>query len=348
MQTGLYWHAHGVVKNDIRLDYSHVTIAEILRDAGYATGYVGKWHLDGGKPKERPGGFVPPGEARQGWDEWHGYEIGQEYFDVWEYDDRGVKVRVEGYDWEPTWQTDLALDFARRHSEAGRPWRYYVSYGPPHKPAQCPQEFLDRFPPEAFRLPADVDDTPELRRVWQMYYAQVTALDVEVGRILKGLDDLGVADNTIIVYTSDHGDLLGSLGKVRGKSAPHPDAFRIPFIVRWPQRIEPNQVTDALISSVDFVPTILELAGLPVAEHMQGVSMAGWALHGTGPQPDGGSTSVFTAAVSMACLRAGGPCGTARGSSPTTTATSSARGARGRLTRGGTGRPRPCFLSSRD
>ncbi len=82
LQTGLYIHEHGVVENGIQLKHELKTIGEIFSDNGYATGYIGKWHLEGFLPKENVGGYVDPGEARQGWQEWLGYEKSHEFFKV--------------------------------------------------------------------------------------------------------------------------------------------------------------------------------------------------------------------------------------------------------------------------
>jgi len=293
IQTGLYPHTHGVVKNNILLDPSLTTFAEIFAAAGYATGYIGKWHLDGGIPEEQPGGFIEPGPRRQGWQQWHGYEKNHEYLDVWEYDQNRKKVPVEGYNWEPTWHTDVALDFAKRNRDAGKPWVYYIAYGPPHLPEQCLQEFLDMYDPAKFELPPDVagklpgDEEQKLRETLQMYYGQVTAIDFEIGRLLGGLKKLGIDNDTIILYTSDHGDRLGSHaemfgGKLRGKSSPYATAFRIPLIVRWPNGMRGGRVCDALVNSVDITPTLLALAGFDAPKAMQGDSMASWCLKGRG------------------------------------------------------------------
>jgi len=299
-QTGLYPYIHGVLKNNVLLDPTDTKyLAELFGEAGYSTGYIGKWHLDGGIPSDQPGGYVAPGVRRRGYQEWFGYEKSHEYLDVWKYDESRnppVKVPVEGYSWEPAWHTDMFLDFARRNRDQGKPWMYYIAYGPPHKPEQCPDEFKTMYPPEGFTLPPDVEGKfsaeveAELRQSLQVYYGQVTSIDVEIGRIVQGLKDLGLDDNTIIVYTSDHGDKLGSHcspDKLRGKSAPYATAFRIPLIVRWPGAIPSGQVCDALVSSVDVAPTILELAGRPVPWKMQGDSMAAWCRGGVGPSNDG-------------------------------------------------------------
>ena len=277
LQSGLYWHTHGVDTNGIRLSPGFPCLAEVLHDEGYQTGYIGKWHLDGGIPPESPGGYIPPGPRRQGWREWWGYEKSHEFFEVWRYNDRAKQERVPGYDWEPTWHTDMALDFVERQTDAGDPWCYYVGYGPPHKPEQCPQQFLDLYDPAAFELSpaqkAHLSDEAELRRVLQMYYAQVTAVDHEVGRMMAGLDQLGVAEDTIVLYCSDHGDVLGSHGKIRGKSMPYATSFRVPTMFRWSGTIAPQR-TDALIGTPDLPATLLDLAGIEAPVSWQGASFA--------------------------------------------------------------------------
>ena len=305
-QSGRYGWQTGVVNNNIRLPHDERCFAEVFRDAGYATGYSGKWHIDGGIPEEQPGGFIPPGPARQGYDhEYLGYEKGHEYFDVWHYDRKGNKVFVEGYDWEPTWQTDRALDFIRRQRDAGNPWMYFVSYGPPHLPLQTPREWLDRYDPANTELKLNprqkerckgVED--ELRRAMQIYYAQVASVDHEIGRIRDGLEKLGVADNTIVIYTTDHGDTLGNNGPnrarmerlpekpgiwFRSKGIPDACSSLTPLLVTGPG-IRPGK-HEHLSSSIDLAPTFLDLAGLEIPESMMGQSVAPLCRQ-AGPAPD--------------------------------------------------------------
>ncbi len=304
-QTGLYIHEHGVVRNNLLLDPEFTTIAELMVNAGYVTGYIGKWHLDGGIPEDEPGGYVEEGPRRQGWQEWQGYEKAHEYFDVWKYNEKRQKVRVEGYDWEPTWHTEVAIEFIERHTQNNQPWCYYIAYGPPHNPEQCPEEYLDLYDPDQLTLPPDVmnnldDETSSaVRALLQIYYGQVTAVDDEVGRLMRRLKELNVEDNTIVFYVSDHGDVLGSHSNdirkkyqrendartniIRTKGKPYMTAMRIPLIIRWPAAIAPDRVNENLINSIDLAPTLLDLAGLDVPAVMSGTSMAGWCISGDGP-----------------------------------------------------------------
>ncbi len=285
-QTGLYIHEHGVTNNSMLLDPAKTTIAEILADAGYATGFIGKWHLDGGIPEESVGGYIEEGPRRQGWQDWNGYEKSHEFFEVWKFNDKKEKVRVEGYNWEPTWQTDKALDFIQRKTEEKKPWCYYIAYGPPHNPFQCPQEYLDMYDPDKIVLPPDVtkeldeEELKEVRRLRQIYYGQVSSIDHEVGRLVDGLDKMDIDDNTIVLFISDHGDVLGShaheikdryikAGKslqyyLRTKGKPYITAMRTPLIIKWPAVIQPGKINDVLVNSVDIAPTLLDLASLKV------------------------------------------------------------------------------------
>ena len=111
LQTGLYPHKHGVDVNGESLYPDVRGFSEIFAEAGYATGYIGKWHIDGQKLKGT-GGFIPK-ERRHGWQEWNGNETEHRFFDVWRFDAEGKQAPVEGYDWEPAWHTDMALDIAR-------------------------------------------------------------------------------------------------------------------------------------------------------------------------------------------------------------------------------------------
>ena len=295
-QSGLYPHDHRALLNGLPMSLMATTFAQVFARQGYATGYAGKWHLSGGDPKLRPGGRVPPGWQRFGWHEWHGWERGHSFFKVWRFDDKsGDRVRVSGYEWEPTWHTDLAIEFIERHTQAGKPWLFQLSYGPPHPPEECPERFRRRYPPGAFKLAPDVTGRfgpyreARLREILSIYYGQVSALDEEVARLMVVLKKVGIERDTVIFFTSDHGDLLGSHcgrrgGPLRGKDAPFSMAFRIPLIVRAPGRVRAGKVCDALVEGVDLAPTLLELAGLPAQPQMPGKSLASWCSDGRGPR----------------------------------------------------------------
>ncbi|MFO7724438.1 MAG: sulfatase-like hydrolase/transferase [Oceanipulchritudo sp.] len=312
-QTGVYWHSHGAHRNNVRLREDLPGFAESFARAGYATGYIGKWHLDGGIPELQPGGFVPP-SRRKGWQEWLGHEKGHDFDTVWKTTGPGERRRVSDYEWEPQWHTDKALDFARRNGKNDTPWLYYVAYGPPHDPEEVPSRFSARYPKDELTLNAlqqswaqayappekSLNLDSRIRSLLQTYYAQVTAIDEEVGRLVRGLKAMGQLDNTIILYTSDHGDHLGThlsgnnlnltlpdgTPMLRGKASPFSLAFKTPMIWYAPGRFKPQCHEDTFFQTADIPSTLLDLAGLQIPSRMQGVSMKPWLDGQNGPRQD--------------------------------------------------------------
>jgi arylsulfatase A-like enzyme len=269
------------IVNDLRLPEEEQSIADVLKPYGYRTGYIGKWHLDGISRHM----FTPPGRRRHGFDDyWAAYNCNHRYFDAkWYEDDSPELRRGEGYDADV--QTDQAIAFLERY--CNEPFCLYLSWGPPHAPyREVPQEFLDIYPPEGVRLrpnamgadPADIAG----------YYAHITALDRDMGRLVEALDRLGLAENTIVVFSSDHGDMLWSHGQVK-KQRPWEESIHIPLIVRWPARLPAGERTDLLVGVADHAPTLLGLAGIPVPEQMNGLDLSA-ALQG---QPGADPSSVY-------------------------------------------------------
>jgi len=286
--TGLHALHHGLIVNDLplRTDVPHV--AECLNDAGYRCGYIGKWHVDGGDR----GGFIPPGERRRGFDDFwavanctHNYHAAHYYLN----DDPEPYVH-DGY--ETFSQTDMAVEYItdRTKDDSDQPWCLFLSWGPPHFPyMNAPAEYNARYDPASLRLlPNCEPDTPvDYRHVqWGMYdqgatprdiiagyYAHQTAVDDAFGRLMTTVDRLGVADDTIVVYTSDHGDLLYSHGDV-WKAKPWRESVGVPLLVRWPGRVPAERMSDAPVGLVDMMPTLLSLAGADVPDGLDGVDFS--------------------------------------------------------------------------
>jgi arylsulfatase A-like enzyme len=278
--TGRYAHANGMVANDLRFRESEVTIAEILRERGYRTGFIGKWHLDGGP---RLPGFVPPGPRRQGFDFWAANECSHAHFDTHYFRDQDVPIPVKKFEAE-AW-TDVAIEFLRETRD--RPFFLVVSMGPPHDPYGAPERFAKMYDPATMAMrPNWVEGTAGGgRREIAAYAAAVTAVDEQVGRLSAALKELGLAQDTFLLVTSDHGDMLGSQGR-RLKRTPWEESIGVPGILRYPRVASAGRVVDALFTHVDVAPTMLGIAGLPIPASMQGADLSAIVRGADGPGPD--------------------------------------------------------------
>ncbi len=288
--SGLHTLSHGLVNNDIPLRTDVRSIAHCLNDEGYRCGYVGKWHID---CADR-GAFIPPGPRRQGFDDfWATNNCNHAYLNAYYYrNDDPEPIWVDGY--EPDAQTDEAVATIRDRAAGDDPFCLFLSWGPPHCPYRdVPQKYLDMYPPESIELlppavdarsfghtdgdgPSEEEDAYK-REIIGGYYAHVTALDDCFGRVLAALDEADVAENTIVVFSSDHGDMLFNHNH-GWKCRPWRGSVGIPLIMRWPGRIPKGRVTGGPISIVDHMPTLLSLAGVRVPDEVEGDDLAAYVL----------------------------------------------------------------------
>jgi len=269
MLTGLHSINHGLVTNDQQLRTDVKCFADYLNDGGYTCGYVGKWHVD---CVDR-GVFVPPGKRRRGFDGlWAAYNCNHSYMSAYYYlNDDPEPVWIEGY--EPVAQTGAAVGFIRKKSASKSPFCLFVSYGTPHCPyKEMPQEILGAYVADDIELKPNAVSHAD-KSVLAGYYAHITALDTQFGRIIEAVDECGAKDETIVIFTSDHGDMLWSHDK-GWKMKPWLESVNIPFIARWPGRIPAGRVSGAPIGLVDVSPTLLGLAGLDAPENMDGRNLA--------------------------------------------------------------------------
>jgi arylsulfatase A-like enzyme len=266
--TGTYTSRNGMVANDLRLREHVVTIADAYARAGYHTGFIGKWHLDGGP---RVPGFVPPGPRRHGFAYWAANECNHNYFYNWYFRDENAPIVSEKY--EPEFWTDLAVEFL--HGSKNKPFFLMLAPGAPHDPYLAPEKYMNLYDPERLVLsPNWVAGTPGAsRKEIAGYYAAITAVDDQIGRLLGALRELKLDSNTIVLFSSDHGNMLGSQGKIL-KRKPWEESILVPGIMRYPGVISPGCKTSALFSHVDFAPTLLSLCGLPVPAEMQGADLS--------------------------------------------------------------------------
>ena len=263
--TGQYPLTHGVFLNDVPLASDAVSIAKVYKKVGYDTGYIGKWHLDG---TDR-GGFIPR-DRRQGFDFWKAYGCTHSYNNSFYYSDQNVKLKWDGYD--SIAQTGEAVRYIHEHRD-GAPFSLFLSWGPPHAPYQtAPQKYRDMFKPEDVTLRPNVPKEHEksARQALAGYYAHIAALDDCIGELVSAIRESGIEDDTILVFTSDHGDMLYSHGGQK-KQQPWDESILVPFLIRYPAVLgKSGRVIDMPINTPDIMPTLLGLSGLKAPETVQG------------------------------------------------------------------------------
>ena len=271
--TGQYPTTTGMIFNDLHLPGEAVTMAEIFKSSGYNTGYIGKWHLDGmGRTN-----YTPP-ERRQGFDYWKALECSHDYDSLAYYEGTSKEKKYwTGYG--PYAETKDAMSYIQQQAGSNKPFLLVLAWGAPHFPhASAPKEFQDVFPQEYIILRDNVSvDKRELAKKESVgYYAHILALDKCMGDLQQTINDAGIAENTIIIFTSDHGEMMGSHGvSPRQKQVPWSESVRVPFLLTYPARYGNKQIdVDAPINVPDILHTLLSLAGLPVASTFDGENMA--------------------------------------------------------------------------
>lgn len=313
LMTGRYPHNHGLWANGVGLPAGNTLFSKVLADSGYDCGLVGKFHLAScfGVRTERrhDDGFrvwrwaVDP-YPRSSQNEYHRW-LRVVRPDLWD----AATTPGSGltFDTMPTefhysrWIGNETIEFLETGRELDKPFLFIANFFDPHHEFGAPQEYLDRYEPADLPAPVtrdrELDDKPavlreasrrsyaghargfaeytaeEVQQVRQAYYAMVTLVDDEVGRILTALDNTGQADDTIVVFTSDHGEMLGDHQLMLKGPMMFECAVRVPLIVRWPGALPSGQCRDELVQWVDLAPTLLEAAGAPPLEHAQGASL---------------------------------------------------------------------------
>lgn len=273
--TGRYPLACNTAMNDVRLPADELSIAEVLADAGHATGYIGKWHLDG----QYRGGFIPPGPRRQGFDFWAANECTHHYMNTFYYRDAPEPMYLDGYSADGF--TDIARDFISNHAD--EPFALFLSWAPPHNPYKEMPEGYDIYDPDDIELRPNTGE--DAREDIAGYYGHITALDRNLGRLVDHLEQLQLADDTIIVFTSDHGDMLGAHGLGR-KQKPWDEAIMVPWVMQWPGALPAGIRTDTLLNAPDVMPTLLSLMGMDIPETVQGQDLSHAARNAGGPERD--------------------------------------------------------------
>ncbi len=264
----------GMFLNDLYLPPEELCMAEIFKDAGYQTAYVGKWHLDGhGRDS-----YIPP-ERRQGFDYWKVLECTHDYIQSFYYAGNDPTKRLwNGYDAYA--QTEDANAYIRQHAGGDQPFLLFIGFGGPHFPHDnAPEELKALYPPESLKLRPNVppEQAERSRKELQGYYAHCTAIDRCVGSLCQTLETTGLAADTIFVFTSDHGDMHGSQGKRSWrKQVPWDESVCVPFLCRYPAILEGGRVVATPLNTPDILPSLLSLAGVAIPGTVEGEDISAW------------------------------------------------------------------------
>jgi len=297
--SGRYPQNTGAIQNDLPLDGDIVTFAGVLRRRGYATGYAGKWHLDGAaKP-----GWTP--KRQFGFTD-NTYMFNRGHWKKLEDTQAGPKVssgdmarKSDAKSFTTDFLADKAVGFIRRHKD--KPFCYMVAFPDPHTPRTVRSPYDAMFDRLKFQEPRTAARNGADMPYWGTtlngrfdhaaeYFGMVKCIDDNVGKILAELKAAGLLHRTIVVFTADHGDMCGEHGR-NAKSIPLEASAKIPFLICAPGLIKPGTVVSSVLANTDFKPTILELMGAPADNKDEGRNAA--ALFLSGKEPDGWKDIVF-------------------------------------------------------
>lgn len=275
---------NGVFMNDIQLDPKAITIADVLAEAGYDTAYIGKWHLDGNKRRV----ITPPGPRRQGFQYWKAINCTHKYNKSGYYANNDPKKKTwSGYDVFA--QGKDAQAYLADSAREAKPFFMMLSWGPPHSPYHsAPQKYKDMYDTATLTLRPNVPRNwyNKIRHDLGGYYAHLTAIDDALGQIIDTLKREKLYDNTIIMFTSDHGDLLGSHG-FYGKQAPWDESIRVPMLVKYSGEyaVAPGP-REAMMTCEDIMPTLLGMCGVQIPSSVQGADYSAYLRGGANPKQD--------------------------------------------------------------
>ena len=300
--TGTHPPVNGAWANNMPPYPTHPAMGEVFRHAGYRAAYTGKWHLDGA-------GYFGDGQPGGGFEaEWwydgmrYRNDLGQEMFDAYRRCKTPDELRQAGFDESSIWGhrvADRAIDFLQRVGD--EPFVLVASFDEPHGPFVAPPEYWEKFDADELPWPrhfnAPLEGKPALQQRHREEVSEDVAsekhrdrarrffgcnsyIDREIGRVIEAADARG--DETCIIYTSDHGDMLGAHGLRTKGPMMYEEIVNVPLIVRLPGGPR-GEVRSEAVSHLDLMPTMLELAGQKVPGGLHGQSLAGLLRDGAGP-----------------------------------------------------------------
>lgn len=276
LTTGRHPQTTGHIMNFVNTRHDEIGLGDVFARNGWRTAWVGKWHLHRGSFPEIDGGdYVPEGRDRLGFEHWRGYNFHTDYF--------GGKVNTEDWHnerWEG-YETDALARYAIEFMEGLAADERFCLFVSPHQAhytpyRYAPEEYYARLP-EELTLPDNVP--PEmvdgLQGSLRDYLAMILTIDDMVGDLMAYLERSGRAQDTLVIFTSDHGTQMGSQGgHAWEKKQPWEESLRVPWMMRWPGVFEGGVRRDALTAPVDIFPTLCGLCDLPVPRTVEGYNLA--------------------------------------------------------------------------
>lgn len=277
--VGMWTNCKIGLEEKIMLKPQETCIGNVLKDGGYQTGYIGKWHLDASELNfsDHPGSgakewdaYTPPGERRQGFDYWLSYGACDEHLDPHYWMDSEEQIKPGK--WSAEYETDKAIEYIETRKDDETPFALFLSYNPPHLPYELvPDEYYEKFKDLGINYRPNVpDDMKEgiLKTQSRQYFAAVHGIDEQFGRIYDYLKENGLEENTLVVLSADHGEMLGS-HHLMSKNVWYEESIHIPLFMRQKGRIKAGE-NPVIFASPDHMPTLLGLLDLPIPDTCQG------------------------------------------------------------------------------
>lgn len=272
---------------DIALRPTDKCLSDILYQNGYHTAYIGKWHLDEPEKNycEAPvsgasgwDAYTPPGNKRHHFEYWHAYNAWNEHLHQHYWENTPKKIMAE--EWSPIHETNKAMEYIQQVKD--EPFALFLAWNPPHTPfEQVPQKYLDLYKDKILHMDNVKEDvfanhtgeqgflgSGQMQEKTRQYYACVSGLDEQFGRLVKYLKENNLYDDTLILLTADHGEHLGSHGLV-GKHTWYEESVNVPMMLRFPPKLQPHS-NNSCINTIHLMPTLLSLLDItPLEMHKQ-------------------------------------------------------------------------------
>lgn len=314
--SGKYPHENGVMTNcnsatDAQLREDLYCLPDLLSDNGYETGYIGKWHLQKPRPGDELHGegyrngydgnvwdsYTPPGRGRHSFSYWYSYGCCDDHNNphYWTGESR-IDERIDVEEWSAIHETDVALDYIKNRGnqrDDDKPFALFLAWNPPHMPFdQVPRKYTklyDKYSADELLTWENLTEegkelaSPHIKN----YYSMISGIDDQFGRIIKALEEQGLDENTIVIFTSDHGEMMGSHG-LMNKNVWYNESTLVPFLIRYPGKIREGVMDDMLFSTIDHYRTIAGLMGLGeyCSDEIKGMDVSERVKTGEGEVPE--------------------------------------------------------------